>query len=391
MILSYDVCIIGGGAAGLFCAFNAAQYGKSVIVLERADKVGKKILISGGGRCNFTNLDIKPERFISQNPHFHKSALARYGSEDFIDLIKKHRIAYHEKTLGQLFCDNSSREIVKLLLDECEEYNVDIKTRVNITSIQKTDKFVIETEEMCIHSSALVIACGGTAIPAMGASDFGLRIAKQFGLRIETCYPALVPLLFDAENKHWTELAGLSTEVVVSMDKIQFRENILFTHKGLSGPAILQISSYCKGKLPININFVPDHNINDLLNNTTIRDQFFTTAISTNIPQRLAKKIGEYYDLQKPIKQFSVNEKKLAVQVLENWEIVPSGTEGYAKAEVMAGGVSTDELSSKSMESKKVAGLYFIGEVVDVTGWLGGYNFQWAWSSAYAAAQNLCI
>lgn len=391
MILEYDVCIIGGGAAGLFCGFNTASKGKSVIILERSEKVGKKILISGGGRCNFTNLTIRPEHYLSKNPHFHKSAFARYGSEDFIELIKKHRIEYHEKTLGQLFCDNSSREIVTMLLNECKQHKVEIKVGVDIQSIRKSDKFIIETDECTIHSTCVVIACGGTSIPLMGATDFGLKIARQFGLFIENPYPALVPLLFSQTDKHWTELAGVSLHTTVSMEKISFRENILFTHKGLSGPAILQISSYCKGKEPFSINLLPASDIEDIFNNNAIRDQLFTTVLSHIFPQRFVKKFCDYYNINKPIKQFSVSEKELAKQVLTHWEITPNGTEGFAKAEVMAGGVSTDELSSKTMESKKISGLYFIGEVVDVTGWLGGYNFQWAWSSAYAAAQNLSI
>lgn len=389
MIENYDVCIIGGGAAGLFCGFNTASTGKSVLILEHSEKIGKKILISGGGRCNFTNLVIKPERYISKNPHFHKSAFARYGSEDFIELIKKHKIAYHEKTLGQLFCDKSAREIVTMLLDECKQQNVEIRVGITVRSIRKSDLFIIETDGSVIHARNVVIACGGTAIPLMGATDFGLRIARQFGLSIETPYPALVPLLFSQSDKHWTELAGVSLHTSVSMEDISFQENILFTHKGLSGPAILQISSYCKGKKPFFINLLSESGIDDIFNNQTIRDQLFSTVLTTIFPQRFAKKFCEYYNINKPLKQFSLKEKESVKKILTDWEITPNGTEGYAKAEVMAGGVSTDELSSKTMESKRVPGLYFIGEVVDVTGWLGGYNFQWAWSSAYAAAHHL--
>jgi predicted Rossmann fold flavoprotein len=386
---SVDVCIIGGGAAGLFCAFHAARKGLSVIVLEHTDSVGKKIRISGGGRCNFTNYTVKPEHYISENPHFHKSALARYTSHDFISLVQSHHIPYHEKTLGQLFCDNSSKDIIAMLLHECSAVGVEIQTGVSISSIEKNEYFHIHTHTRDVISRTVVIACGGTAIPAMGASDFGLRIARQFELKIIAPYPALVPLLWRSEDKHWSELAGLSVYVETSASSAHFKENMLFTHKGLSGPAILQISSYCKGKHPFFVNLSPNHDLAESLFNPQHRDQSLSTVLSFILPQRLAKNICALNNYQKPLKQYSKNEIEHIISQLMHWEITPNGTEGFAKAEVMGGGVSTDELSSKTMESKKVKGLYFIGEVVDVTGWLGGYNFQWAWSSAYAASEAL--
>ncbi len=386
---SYDVCIIGGGAAGLFCAFNTAKRGASVVVLEHGESVGKKIRISGGGRCNFTNESVRPENYISENPHFHKSAIARYSSNDFISLVKKHHIPFHEKTLGQLFCDRSSKDIIAMLLKECADSGVEIRTGVIISSIEKDDIFFTQTVSGDIMSKKVVIACGGTAIPAMGATDFGLRIARQFGLKIINPYPALVPLLWDHNDKHWADLAGLSVYVETSTETAHFKENLLFTHKGLSGPAILQISSYCQGKNPFTTNLFPTMSLHELLQNPQYRDQSLATVLSHVLPQRLAKFICSYHQLHKSLKQYTKSEMDKIIPYLTEWEIMPGGTEGFAKAEVMGGGVSTDELSSKTMESKKIKGLYFIGEVVDVTGWLGGYNFQWAWSSAYAASDAL--
>lgn len=384
-----DVCIIGGGAAGLFCAFNTAKEGATVIIVEHEENVGKKIRISGGGRCNFTNETVRPENYISENPHFHKSALARYSSNDFISLVKKHHIPFHEKTLGQLFCDRSSKDIITMLLKECAESGVEIRTGITVSSIEKSETFLIRTETGDIICKEVVIACGGTAIPAMGATDFGLRIARQFGLEIIPPYPALVPLVWLHEDAHWSELAGLSIFAETSTTNVHFRENILFTHKGLSGPAILQISSYCQGKKPFTMNLCPTISLHELLQNPHYRDQSLATVLSHVLPQRFAKVFCTYHQLHKPLKQFTKSEMEKIIPYLTEWEIIPGGTEGFAKAEVMGGGVSTEELSSKTMESKKVPGLYFIGEVVDVTGWLGGYNFQWAWSSAYAASLAL--
>lgn len=387
----YDVCIIGAGAAGLFCAFNAAKAGKSVVVLEHTNTIGKKILISGGGRCNFTNLNVTPEKYVSSNPHFHKSALARYTSNDFIGLVRKYNIHYHEKTLGQLFCDGSSKQIVSMLIDECKHFNVEILLSTKVVSISKSDSFIITTESLEISANAVVVACGGVSIPKMGATDFGLRIAKQFGLSIVTPYPALVPLLFSHEDKPWTELAGVSTEAIVSMDNVSFRENILFTHRGLSGPAILQISTYSKGTRDFTIDLAPDDRIESYLENRELRELSLSNALNRILPQRLSRKVCDILSLNKPVKQITSKERRLINDLLKNWQILPEGTEGFAKAEVMGGGVNTNDLSSKTMEAKNVSGLYFIGEVVDVTGWLGGYNFQWAWSSAFAASQAIAV
>jgi len=385
----FDVCIIGGGAAGLFCAFHTAQKGASVLVIEHTESVGKKIRISGGGRCNFTNETVRPENYISENPHFHKSALARYSSNDFIALVKKHHIPFHEKTLGQLFCDRSSKDIISMLLKECSESGVEIKTGITVSSVEKNETFIIRTHTGDINAKEIVIACGGTAIPAMGATDFGLRIGRQFGLKIVPPYPALVPLVWSQQDTHWSELAGLSVFAETSISKVHFKENILFTHKGLSGPAILQISSYWHGKNSFTLNLCPTVSLHEILRNQRHRDQLLANVLSQIIPQRLAKVFCEYHNFHQPLKQYTKSEIDKIIDNLTTWEIIPKGTEGFAKAEVMGGGIATEELSSKSMESKKVRGLYFIGEVVDVTGWLGGYNFQWAWSSAYAASDAL--
>ena len=343
----YDVIIIGGGAAGLMCAIEAGNRGRSVAVLERNETVGKKIRISGGGRCNFTNIYTLPEHFISANPNFHKSALSRYTPENFIRLVRKHRIAYHEKKLGQLFCDGSSQQIINMLLKECEAANVQIHLGCSVGEIQKNERFLLSSSLGEFECSALVIASGGLSIPKMGATDLGYRIARQFGLRVSDVRPGLVPLILGGmEGRSLRELSGVSLDATVARGRVSFRENILFTHRGLSGPAILQISSYWKPREPLVIQ---------------PREQ----------PRRFVRKWRELYGA-KPI---------------AGWTLIPSGTEGFAKAEVTVGGVDTAELSSKTMEVSRVPGLYFIGEVVDVTGHLGGFNFQWAWASGFVAGQ----
>ncbi len=381
-----DVIILGGGAAGLFCASIAARRGRKVVVLERAEKVGKKILISGGGRCNFTNRHTRPENFLSQNPNFAKSALARFTPQDFIALVRKHNIAFHEKKLGQLFCTGSAQEIVDLLLRECAAAT--IKVHCEVKSIQKLDGFVVETNQGTFTAESLVIATGGVSIPKMGATDFGYRVAKQFGLRLVQPKPALVPFtLPSSELQTFSELSGVSVDALVSLGKQQFRENILFTHRGLSGPAILQISSYWKPGQAVTINLLPDENLAEMLAPNQTSNMNFATWLGTHLPQRFAKAWATLQAADKPLRQFNTKELTRITAQLQHWPLAPNGTEGFAKAEVTCGGVDTNELSSKTMEASKVPGLYFIGEVVDVTGHLGGFNFQWAWASGNAAGQ----
>jgi hypothetical protein len=383
-----DVIIIGGGAAGLFCASLAGQRGRRVLVLERAEKVGKKILISGGGRCNFTNLHTKPEHFLSANPNFAKSALARYTPQDFIALVKRHGIAFHEKKLGQLFCDGSAREVVQMLLAECAAANVTLKVHCEVKRIEKTAAFQVETNLGIFTADALVIAAGGISIPKMGATDFGYRVARQFGLNIVATKPALVPFtLAPTELETFRELSGVSVDALVALGKQRFRENILFTHRGLSGPAILQISSYWKPGQAVTINLLPDEKAEEQLLSQQASSMTFANWLGSYLPQRFARAWTTLHAADKPLRQFTAKELRRSAEQLQHWQLTPNGTEGYAKAEVTCGGVDTNELSSKTMEARKVPGLYFIGEVVDVTGHLGGYNFQWAWASAHAAGQ----
>jgi predicted Rossmann fold flavoprotein len=377
---AFDVAIVGAGAAGLMCAIRAGRRGRRVLLLDHADKVGKKILISGGGRCNFTNQDSRPEAFLSANPHFCKSALSRYTQHDFIALVEKHRIAWHEKTLGQLFCDGSARQIVALLLAECAAAGVDVRVAHRITSIEKSDRFSLRTDHGDFEAKAAVLATGGLSIPKMGATSFTHDIARRFGLTIIETRPALVPLTLKVP-----ELSGVSLEVTARSGRASFREAMLFTHRGLSGPAILQISSYWREGQEIVIDLLPDADAAAFLKERkrSRPKAELRTVLAELMPQRLAAHlatdgaIGERRD----------RELEALAQQLKAWRVTPTGSEGYAKAEVTLGGIDTHGLSSRTMEARNVPGLYVIGEAVDVTGWLGGYNFQWAWSSGWVAGE----
>ena len=389
----FDVIVLGAGAAGLMAASVAGQRGKRVAVLDHADAVGKKILISGGGRCNFTNLGIEPKCFLSNNPHFAKSALARYTQYDFLDLVNKYNIDWHEKTLGQLFCDGSAKQIVKLLLEECSNAGVVMHLEKQVESLSHDgEKFTVETSDLTYESEAIIVATGGLSIPKLGASDLAYKIARQFKLKIVEPKPALVPFTLNKEEALFKELSGVATDVVTRCKKTEFAEAALFTHKGLSGPAILQISSYWQHGSAINIDFLPTQKPGWLSDLKKERPQLqLATALNQFLPERLAETLAEKAtnNREQKLIQFKDAELKVLEQQLSDWEFNPNGTEGFAKAEVTIGGVSTDELSSKTMEAKKIPGLYFIGECVDVTGWLGGYNFQWAWSSGWVAGQSV--
>jgi predicted Rossmann fold flavoprotein len=381
-----DVLVLGAGAAGLMAAITAGQRGRRVLVLDHADRIGKKILISGGGRCNFTNLHCTAERFLSANPHFARSALARYTPRDFIALVERHRIAFHEKTLGQLFCDRSARDIVSMLEAECRDAGIRIVLHQHITDIRHNEGFFVHATTANYRARSLIVASGGLSIPKMGATDLAYRIAAQFGLAIEPCRPALVPLTWQAEDStRYADLTGLSTEVIASQGKTRFREKLLFTHRGLSGPAILQISSYWGSGGTITIDLAPEQDCTAPLRSQPAgRDAAaLRTALRAFLPLRLADR---WATLHAP-SGWSNAALLEAEEHLHRWQVTPAGTEGYAKAEVTAGGISTAELSAQTMESRRVPGLYFIGEAVDVTGHLGGYNFQWAWASGAAAGR----
>lgn len=380
----FDVVILGGGAAGLMCAIEAGKRGRRVAVLERAARIGKKILISGGGRCNFTNLHCRPENFISANPHFAKSALAAYTPADFIALVEKHRIPYHEKTLGQLFCDRSARDIVEMLEKECAHAGVQILTNVDIKRVAHAVGFVAQAGKEEFHARSLVVATGGLSIPKMGASSFGYDLARQFGLKIVETRPALVSLTFkEQDRRRYCDLSGVSAEVVAKIGKQAFREKMLFTHRGISGPAILQISSYWQAPVAINLDLAPGRDLTTSSRNGKRDMSALRSALREALPQRFADRWLELH----PPSGWTNHALDEWERLVHNWPITPETTEGYEKAEVTVGGVETDELSAKTMESRKVPGLYFIGEVVDVTGHLGGYNFQWAWASGFCAGQ----
>jgi predicted Rossmann fold flavoprotein len=387
----YDAIILGAGAAGLMYAAMAGQRGRRILLLDHADQPGKKILISGGGRCNFTNLHTAPDRYLSQNPHFAKSALSRYTPQDFLDLMKQHGIAWHEKTLGQLFCDGSARQIVTMLLDECAKGEVDLLCGSPVNDLDHADGlFTVSVDGRPAVGKALVMATGGPSIPKMGATGFAYDLARRFGLKVVEPRPALVPLTLGGDEVLFHELSGVTADVVARCGKISFREAALFTHRGLSGPAILQISSYWRKGDEIGIDFLPSHprgwlpDAKRTMPRTTIRK-----LLNDTLPGRLAVTLAERIGLDGEIANLPDRTLGTVEARLADWRFMPNGSEGFAKAEVTAGGISTAELSSKTMEAKRVPGLFAIGEGVDVTGWLGGYNFQWAWASAYAAAQAL--
>lgn len=429
---SYDVVIIGAGAAGLMCAIEAGKRGRKVLVLDHANKAGKKILMSGGGRCNFTNLHIDPENYLSHNPHFCKSAFSRYTQWDFIAMVERHGIAYHEKHLGQLFCDNSSKDILGMLLDECRHADVAISLNSRIESVQgntadgarsnrydtdrygtdrygtvqdgtdrdgtdqrepdrcDTGRFTVVTADGVVHAESLVVACGGLSIPKMCATPFGYRLAQQFGHKIWPTSAGLVPFtLHEQDKQRFASLSGVSADSLASNERASFRENILFTHRGISGPAVLQISSYWQPGEAVTIHLLPDINLLEHLNELRkeVPARLLKTALSELLPKKLVTVMVPQAMLEKPLQECSRERLQQVADSLQNWQLRPNGTEGYRTAEVTLGGVDCDQLSSKTMESTLVSGLYFIGEVVDVTGWLGGYNFQWAWSSGWCAGQ----
>ena len=380
----HDAIIIGGGAAGLFCAFSAGRRGKRVLVIEHNAELGRKIIISGGGRCNFTNIHTQPENFISQNPHFCKSALSRYTPQDFIELVKKHKIAYYEKKLGQMFCRERSLSIVEMLLAECRSARVEIKTGCTVSNVVRNEHFHIETSHGIFEAKNLVVACGGLSFQKIGASDLGYRIARGFKIKIVETRPSLVALVVEGEK--YKQLAGVSVDASVTTGKQSFRENILFTHRGMSGPAILQISNYWKRGEPVSFHLTPETDIAKRLSENRTSRRNLSNFLGEFLPQRFADEFAIREFKNKPLYQMNDGEIDALARSLTDWCVKFRETEGYDRAEVTLGGISAAELSSQTMESKKIPGLYFIGEVVDVTGWLGGYNFQWAWASAHAAA-----
>ncbi|WP_455483444.1 NAD(P)/FAD-dependent oxidoreductase [Haemophilus parahaemolyticus] len=388
-----DVIIIGAGASGLFCAAQLGQAGKSVVMLDNGKKIGRKILMSGGGFCNFTNLDVTPQHYLSQNRHFVKSALARYTNWDFIGLVAQYGIAYHEKELGQLFCDEGAQQIVRMLQIECEKGKVDIQLRQAPISVEKITKgFEIQTACETYQTENLVIATGGLSMPALGTSPFGYNIAEQFGIPVIAPRASLVPFTWKESDKPFTALSGITLPVTVSNENISFSNQMLFTHRGLSGPAILQISNYWQIGEAVKIDLLPTNSIWDILQE--LRQSSPRLQLKTVLSRYLPKKLVELWFEQNLLKdeviaQLSKNAIQQLEQFIHHWQFIPNGTEGYRTAEVTMGGIDTDHISSKTMEAKAVSGLYFIGEVLDVTGWLGGYNFQWAWSSAFACAEGI--
>lgn len=389
---THDVLVIGGGAAGLMCAATAGARGRSVLVIEHANRVGKKILMSGGGRCNFTNTGASPANYLSSNPHFCRSALARYSPRDFIALVESHRIAYHEKELGQLFCDDSSRQIVAMLLAECEQAGVRIATGCSIEQVTVHDGggYVVHSAHGAFAAPALVVASGGLSIPSMGASGFGYALARQFGHTLLPTRAGLVPLTLSGKpQEQLADLAGVALPVRVASGRTAFENAMLFTHRGVSGPAILQISSYWQPGQPLHLDLLPGQDALDLLQAQRAARPAaeLKTVLGDLLPRRFAQRLCEHWLPNRPMKQFNPAQLRQAAQLLRAWPLVASGTEGYRTAEVTLGGVDTREISQVTFESRRAPGLYFIGEVLDVTGWLGGYNFQWAWASGHAAGQ----
>ncbi|EIY5049659.1 TPA: NAD(P)/FAD-dependent oxidoreductase [Klebsiella quasipneumoniae subsp. similipneumoniae] len=391
----FDAIVVGAGAAGMFCAAQAGQLGCRVLLLDNGKKPGRKILMSGGGRCNFTNMYVEPAAYLSQNPHFCKSALARYTQWDFIELVGKYGIAWHEKTLGQLFCDDSAEQIVTLLLAECEKGGVQIRLRTEILSVERDEQgYRLQVNGETLATKKLVIASGGLSMPGLGASPFGYKIAEQFGLKVLPTRAGLVPFtLHKPLLEQLQVLSGVSVPSTITAENgTLFRENLLFTHRGLSGPAVLQISSYWQPGEFVTVNLLPDCNLEEFLNEQrgAHPNQSLKNTLAMQLPKRLVEclqQLGQIPDVT--LKQLNVRDQQALVETLTAWRVQPNGTEGYRTAEVTLGGVDTNELSSRTMEARKAPGLYFIGEVMDVTGWLGGYNFQWAWSSAWACAQAL--
>lgn len=387
----FDIIIIGAGAAGMMCAQIAASKHKKVLLLDHSSRLAEKIRISGGGRCNFTNINTNPECYLSQNKHFATSALSRYTPFRFTEILDKYNIGYHEKTLGQLFCNEKSQAIIDLLDQLCQENNVTRLMETSIVSLDKINgKFKLETNRGIFNSETLVVACGGLSIPQIGASGFGYQIAKQFGLKIIDTRPALVPLTLNQETlASFSPLSGISFDSITSIGKVSFRENSLFTHRGLSGPAILQISSYWQHGESIKINLLPDKAIKSEILDNRSSNKLLRNFLHDFFSERLTERICELLGINRQLSQLSNKDIDKITAFIHNFEILPNGSEGYKKAEVTKGGVDTKFLDSKSMMAKNIDGLYFIGEVVDVTGWLGGYNFQWAWSSAHAAATSI--
>jgi predicted Rossmann fold flavoprotein len=385
---TYDVIIIGAGAAGLFCAIEAGKRGRSVLLLDHNDRVGEKILISGGGRCNFTNTHSGPEHFISTNPHFCRSALARFGPAEIVAMVERHGIAYYEKKDGQLFCRDSARRIVDMLVKECADAGVEIRTGTRIGSVGHEGEFILTTTDTLLRCTSLVIATGGLSIPKLGSTGFGYDVARTFGHIIVEARPGLVPLTFDSEEtKFYAGLSGVSFEAVVTTGRQSFRESVLATHRGLSGPAILQISSYLRPGGTISVDLLPDVDVGEEFRHLREANVTIEAWMQSRLPKRFARAWCGIYALQTPISQMSSAGLQRVERLLKAWEVTPSGNEGFGKAEVTVGGVDTEGLSSKTMESRHVPGLFFIGEVVDVTGHLGGHNFQWAWASGFVAGQ----
>ncbi|MDH2915334.1 MAG: NAD(P)/FAD-dependent oxidoreductase [Gallionella sp.] len=381
-----DVIIIGAGAAGMMCALTAAQRGRSVVLLDHSSKLAEKIRISGGGRCNFTNLNTKPENFLSYNPHFCRSALTRYTPQHFIAMLAKHGITYHEKTLGQLFCDDGSEAVIAMLKKECDDAGVKWMRPCEVGEIRRSTKFTVMTSRGLLEADSLVIATGGLSIPKIGATPFGYKVAEQFGIPMTKLKPGLVPLTFHPEEwAAYADLAGASLDAVVSFGKQCFRENLLFTHRGLSGPAILQISSYWEAGQPLCIDMLPDLDMREVFIEQAKSKLLLSNFLAQHLSKKLADIVATQWGENKPINQYSPKVLAALADRLKNWQVTPTGTMGYNKAEVTCGGVDTKALSSKTMEANAVPGLYFVGEVMDVTGQLGGYNFQWAWASGYAA------
>ena len=394
--MRFDLIVIGAGAAGMMCAATAGARGKRVLIIDHAEKLAEKIRISGGGRCNFTNINTRPDNFISRNPDFCRSALARYTPRHFIDLVERHGIAWHEKTLGQLFCDNSSQDIIDMLVRECDDAQVKWCRPTPVHAVRAIDhapmRFEVDTDRGSFQATNLVIASGGLAIPQIGATPFGYRIAEQFGLNIIAPKPALVPLTLDVPTlEKYGTLSGVSFEAIVSLPGHTFRESVLLTHRGLSGPAILQISSYWQAqddpRLPIEIDLLPDLAADEWVQTVKDKKSQLANLLAEHLPQRLARAWADTAHDERAFNQTPKKQQGLIAHALKHWQLIPNGTQGYRKAEVTLGGVDTTELSSRSMESLRVPGLHFVGEVVDVTGHLGGYNFQWAWASGHAAGQ----